>query len=92
MSTFNNTSLHTFIAVSEFVDQVDIDKDKHDVHTVSLELDGQHGEFNLVIQATGEHGEDFEWRGVAHRSGGVSGFHQVKDATGDCAVCQNRGR
>jgi hypothetical protein len=50
-----------------------------DVHTITLVLDGRHGEFNLVVEG-GTDDEFFEsvrFEGIAHRSGGVTEFKQV---------------
>jgi hypothetical protein len=66
-----------FESVAEYVDSVDQDSPEMDVHTVTLVL-GQHGEFDLVIEATDEDLEAHRWEGVAHRTGGVSGFGEVK--------------
>jgi nitrate reductase NapAB chaperone NapD len=78
MATFLGTNgiLAMFHAVGEYVDSVDTPL--MDVHTVTLVLDGRHGEFNLVIEATDEEMEDHRWEGIAHRTGGVSGFGEVK--------------
>lgn len=51
-----------------------------DIHTVTLELNGQHGEFDLTIKGTDNvEGflEDCEWRGIAHRNGGVTDLKEV---------------
>lgn len=45
-----------------------------DVHTIILELNGQHGEFDLEVQATNDDMEDVKMTGIAHRYGGVSHF------------------
>jgi hypothetical protein len=49
-----------------------------DVHTVTLVLDGSHGEFNLTVLGTDEDGEEVAYQGIAHRSGGVQDFKRVE--------------
>jgi hypothetical protein len=67
-----------FEAVAEYVDSVDQDEPEMDVHTITLVLNGQHGEFDLTIEATDADMEDHKLTGVAHRTGGVSQFGEVK--------------
>jgi hypothetical protein len=67
-----------FESVAEYVDSVDSDSPEMDVHTVTLVLNGYHGEFDLVIEATDGDLEDHRWEGVAHRTGGVAQFGEVK--------------
>jgi hypothetical protein len=43
-----------------------------DVHTITLILNGQHGEFDLTVLATNNDMEDVTMTGRAHRHGGVS--------------------
>jgi hypothetical protein len=78
MATFhgNYGTRAMFESVAEYVDSVDQDNPEMDVHTVTLVL-GQHGEFDLAIEATDDDLENHRWEGVAHRTGGVSGFGEV---------------
>jgi hypothetical protein len=81
MSTFygRNGGMATFAAVGEYVNSIEMTDSDMDIHTVTLVLDGRHGEFNLVIEATQmETMEEHRWEGIAHRTGGVSGFGEVK--------------
>lgn len=66
-----------FEAVAEKVNQID---GSFDVHTVTLVLDGRHGEFNLRIEATDDNMEDVAYIGIAHRGGGVTDFNRVRRA------------
>jgi hypothetical protein len=51
--------------------------DDMDVHTITLILDGRHGEFNLVVEATDmDTMEEHRWTGIAHRGGGVTDFEE----------------
>jgi len=77
MSTFYGTygSQPMLASVAQVIDK-DVPEDV-DVHTITLVLDGRHGEFNLVVQGTDEDGEEVTYDGVAHRSGGVAGFGKV---------------
>lgn len=45
-----------------------------DVHTITLSLSGQHGEFDLTVEATNGDMEDVKMTAIAHRYGGVSTF------------------
>jgi hypothetical protein len=66
-------------SVAEYVRSVEEpDTGDMDVHTVTLLLNGQHGEFDLVIEATDNDMEEHRWTGVAHRSGGVAQFGEVE--------------
>ncbi len=63
-----------FLAVAEKVAELE---DTVDVHTITLVLNGQHGEFDLEVQGNEDDdspwlGEDVCWSGIAHRMGGVS--------------------
>jgi hypothetical protein len=75
MGTFYSTSEHMLAAVAELVDKAD---GRVDVHTISLELNGQHGEFDLRVLATDGDMEDVEFTAIAHRGGGVTDIQQVK--------------
>jgi hypothetical protein len=79
MATFNGTfgTIAMLASIAEYVDSVDSDSPEMDVHTVTLVL-GQHGEFDLTIEATDADLENHRWEGVAHRSGGVAQFGEVK--------------
>lgn len=71
MTTFINTSIHTMAAVATVID--DLETRGHEVHTVTLVLNGQHGEFDLTVLATTDPDlEEVKATGIAHRSGGVS--------------------
>lgn len=61
---------------------VEIDA-RYDVHTVTLVLNGQHGEFDLTVLASDVDLEDQTWQGVLHRHGGVSDMRRV----GVCRFC-----
>jgi hypothetical protein len=76
MSTFlgSNGTMAMFMAVAEQVDRIDA---LVDVHTVTLVLNGQHGEFDLIIEATDSVMEDRRWEGIAHRTGGVTALKAV---------------
>lgn len=70
MGTFNGTygSEAMFSAISQEIDR----RWSHlDVHTVTLTLNGQHGEFDLTVEATDESLEDVRVDGIAFRNGGV---------------------
>jgi hypothetical protein len=77
MSTFIRSTETMLASVAELVDKVD---GRVDVHTVTLVLNGQHGEFDLVIQATDGDMEDVEFTAVAHRLGGLTDIRQVHHA------------
>jgi hypothetical protein len=80
MATFSNTygSAAMLASVAECVRDVEAPrKGEIDVHTMTLVLNGQHGEFDLTIEATDADMEDHKWTGIAHRSGGVSDFKEV---------------
>lgn len=78
MTTFVNTSMHTMAAVAQVID--DLETKGHEVHTITLTLNGQHGEFDLVVEATTDTRflEDVKATGIAHRSGGVSDLEVVE--------------
>lgn len=75
MSTFYSDTQPMMSAVAERVAEVD---EQMDVHTVTLVLNGQHGEFDLTVEATDDDMEDHTYRGVAHRGGGVTEFAEVE--------------
>jgi hypothetical protein len=52
----------------------DLETKGHEVHTIKLVLNGQHGEFDLTVEATTDTRflEDVTATGIAHRSGGVT--------------------
>lgn len=76
MSTFlGYGSAAMFASVAILIDK-DVPADV-DVHTITLTLNGQHGEFDLVVEGSDEDFEDVRFEGIAHRSGGVAGFHRV---------------
>ena len=81
MSTFSHAygPGAMFASVAEYVRSVEEpDTGDIEVHTVTLVL-GQHGEFDLTIQATDmDSMEEHRWEGVAHRSGGVAQFGEVE--------------
>jgi hypothetical protein len=77
MSTFIRSTETMFSSVADLVDKVD---GKVDVHTITLELNGQHGEFDLRILATDGDMEDVEFEAVAYRLGGLSHVKQVHRA------------
>lgn len=76
MTTFWNGSASMFASIAINIDK-DVPKDV-DVHTVTLLLNGQHGEFDLVVLGSDEERPDVLFEGVAFRSGGVMGFHRVE--------------
>ena len=80
MATFSSTygPAAMFASVAEYVRSVEEPHYDMDVHTVTLLLNGQHGEFDLVIEATDKDMEEHRWEGVAHRSGGVAQFGEVE--------------
>jgi hypothetical protein len=84
MSTFYGTygSAAMFAAVSQNIDKAV--PDHVDVHTITLTLSGYHGEFDLVVEGTdmrdNRNCDQYRWEGVAHRSGGVAGFHKVRQS------------
>jgi len=79
MATFHNTygSSPMLASVAEYVGSIELD-DAIDIHTITLVLNGQHGEFDLAIEATDADMEDRKWTGIAHRAGGVAQFGEVK--------------
>jgi hypothetical protein len=81
MATFNNTYgpepmlASVAHALSHDVEGAD---EEMDIHTITLVLNGQSGEFDLVVEATDmDTMEEHRWEGMAHRYGGVSGFKEV---------------
>ncbi len=75
MSTFYGSPSHMLTAVAfDAVAAVDATAD---VHTITLVLSGNHGEFDLTIEATDADGEQVTYTGIAHRSGAVTGFGLV---------------
>lgn len=81
MATFGSTyrSEPILASVAVAVTGIEVADDDMDVHTITLILDGRHGEFNLVVEATQmETMEEHRWEGIAHRTGGVSGFGEVE--------------
>jgi hypothetical protein len=77
MHTFYSSSEHMLSAVAELVDKVDGDVD---VHTITLELNGQHGEFDLRVLATDDDMENVEFTAIAHRGGGLTDIREVHRA------------
>lgn len=81
MSTFTHTygPRAMLESVAEYVRSVEEpDTGEIAVHTITLVL-GQHGEFDLTIEATDmDEMEEHRWTGVAHRTGGVSQFAEVE--------------
>lgn len=61
-------------AVSDVVVVLD---HSYDVHTITLVLNGQHGEFDLTVEATDDDLEDYQWKGIAYRHGGVDDLKQT---------------
>lgn len=80
MTTFNRSSENMFSAVAECVDAAERIPGDLDVHTITLILNGQHGEFDLVVEATDQDLEDVRFEGIAYRNGGVTDFRQVEPA------------
>lgn len=72
--TFYSSSEHMLRAVAEVVDQMEAAD--LDVCFIRLELDGQHGEFNLTIEATDDDLEVATTTAIAHRGGGVTEVKQ----------------
>jgi hypothetical protein len=65
-------------SASLMIDSIEMANPAMDIHTVTLILNGQHGEFDLVVEATDGDMEDHRWEGVAYRSGGVRDFKEVE--------------
>lgn len=85
MSTFSNTygAEPMLASVAEHLKDIEMpDTGDIDIHTITLVLNGQHGEFDLVVEATESEGymvvEEHRWEGIAYRSGGVSDFKEVE--------------
>jgi hypothetical protein len=82
MATFSNTygPDAMLAAVAPHVKSVETTHPMYgmDVHTISLVLNGQHGEFDLTIEATDADMEEHKWTGIAHRTGGVGNFIEVR--------------
>lgn len=79
MSTFNQTygSEPMTSAVAAHLDSIQLVDSEMDIHTITLVLNGQHGEFDLIIEATDSVMEDRRWEGIAHRTGGVTALKAV---------------
>ena len=75
MSTFYNGSAAMLASVAILIDK-DV-ADDVDVHTITLVMSGRHGEFDLRVEGTDEDFKNVVFEGVAHRSGGVSGFKRL---------------
>lgn len=69
-------SRHTFHDVGTLVASI---PDGYDVHTVLLVLNGQHGEFDLRVEATDDDLEDHAWTGIVGRYGGVRDWRKVPE-------------
>lgn len=71
-----STGIHgaMFDSLADLVVELDI---KHDVHTVVLTLNGQHGEFDVNILADDDDMEAYSWKGVVRRHGGVSDVREI---------------
>ena len=76
MTTFTNTYGPEPMLGSVGQAITEVERHGVDVHTVTLLLNGQHGEFDLTIEATDDDLENRRWTGVAHRFGGVAGLHE----------------
>lgn len=76
--TFHTSSENMFAAVAEVVDATEAKG--LDVHTIVLQLNGQHGEFDLWIRSSDEDLEEHETDGTAHRTGGVD---QIRHSSGN---------
>jgi hypothetical protein len=68
---FGHGSRAVLASVAQAVDSVPAGVD---VHTITLVLNGQHGEFDLTILGSDEDMEDVTITAIAHRSGGISDF------------------
>ena len=77
MGTFIRSAEHMMASVADAIDATDTGD--IDVHTISLTLNGQHGEFDLRIEATDEDMQDRLWTGIAYRIGGVADLGEVID-------------
>jgi hypothetical protein len=80
MNTFSGTyrAAAMMAAVAEHVGAVEVDEEMA-VHTITLILDGRHGEFNLVVEATDmDTMEEHRYEGIAYRHGGVVDFKEVE--------------
>jgi hypothetical protein len=75
MSTFYGSPSHMLAAVADAVAAVETDT--VNVHTITLVLNGAHGEFDLTIEASDEDCEPVVFTAIAHRSGGITGFGMV---------------
>ena len=79
--TFHGSSEPMLAAVAELVDEAEAKG--LDVHTIVLQLNGQHGEFDLWIRSSDDELDEHETDGTAHLSGGVS---QVRHSSGNKPV------
>lgn len=79
MATFNNTygPDAMLASVAQAITRDVESNPDMDVHTITLVLNGQHGEFDLSVEATDADMEDHTWVGIAYRSGGVADFRKV---------------
>lgn len=77
MTFYERSSINMLAAVAEQVDNMETAG--HDVHTIVLQLNGQHGEFDLWIRASDQDLEEQEIDATAHRMGGVD---QVRHSSG----------
>jgi len=80
MNTFPGTygSEPMLAAVATQIDSIQLMDEEMAVHTVTLVLNGQHGEFDLRIEATQmEEMEEHAWTGIAFRAGGVMDLKEV---------------
>jgi hypothetical protein len=73
MRTFNGTygADPMMASVAQAVDEFE-QKNDVQVHTITLILNGQHGEFDLTVVGSDDDMEDVTLNAVAHRHGGVS--------------------
>ncbi len=82
MSTFtsNRGAEYMFASVGDMVTSIEMSEPAVDVHTVTVVLNGQHGEFDLTIEGSDMKSgfmEERKWTGVVYRSGGVMDFQEV---------------
>jgi hypothetical protein len=70
--------LSTYSSVEDAVHAVEA-SGPYDVHTILMVLNGQHGEFDLRIEATNDDLEDYAWEGITNKYGGVSHFHRAPE-------------
>ena len=73
MATFEaHDPKHALLSVADAVREVETTHGV-DVHTITLTINGQHGEFDLIVDASDQDMEEHRFTGIVERRGGVSG-------------------